>query len=308
MSRPLRVEFPGAVYHVMARGNERRPVFRDRTDRLAYLARLASYAKRFSFSVYAYCLMTNHVHLAIETGPVPLSRIMLALHGSFTQAFNRRHSRVGHLFQGRYKALLVDRENYLLALVRYIHLNPVDARLAARAQDYEWSSDRAYRGGEPPAWLTTSVALSALASRRQAAVRAYEAFMGDESKARYQDLATFAQCVKGDQEFATRVAAHQPEIIRRALTAEQVVHAVVPRRKGSRDLGEANSRIRGIAGYVGREVGRIPLVRFAELFRRHDGTIVRDVRRVESALQGDEALREEVDKALEAVTPAGMQR
>jgi REP-associated tyrosine transposase len=310
MSRPLRVEFPGAVYHVMARGNERRAVFRDRADRLDYLVRLGSYASGLSFRVYAYCLMTNHVHLAIETGRVALSRIMLALHGSYTQSFNRRHRRVGHLFQGRYKALLVDRDEHLLTLVRYIHLNPVQAHIVPRPQDFEWSSDRAYRGSEAPAWLTTSVALASFAPSRRAALKAYEAFMGDESKTRYEDIETYAQLVKGDEQFAIRVAAaHKPEIIRRALTPEQVVRAVIQAR-GNEDgsLHSFSSRIRGITGYVGREVAQIPLVRFAELFRRHDGTIVRDVRRVEDQLRTDEGLRKEVDSVLEAISLAGMQR
>jgi putative transposase len=101
MSRPPRLEFAGAVYHVIARGNEQRDVFRDDSDREFYLRRLARYQTKFRFRLYAYCLMTNHVHLALETGPVPLSRIVLALHSSYAQAFNQRHRRVGHLFQGR---------------------------------------------------------------------------------------------------------------------------------------------------------------------------------------------------------------
>ena len=107
MSRPLRVEYSGALHHVTARGNERRAVFRDDVDRETYLGLLRRYRDRFGFRVHAYCLMTNHVHLAVETLAIPLSRVMLALHGSYSQAFNRRHRRVGHLFQGRYKAFLV---------------------------------------------------------------------------------------------------------------------------------------------------------------------------------------------------------
>lgn len=310
MSRPLRVEFPGAVYHVMARGNERRAIFRDRVDRLNYLTRLGSYASRFSFSVYAYCLMTNHVHLAIETGRVPLSRIILALHGAYSQFFNRRHGRVGHLFQGRYKALLVDREEHLLTLVRYIHLNPVKAQMAVQAQEFEWSSDRAYRGGETPEWLVTNVALASLGRTKRVAVRAYQAFMGDEPKVRYEDLETYAQLVKGDEEFAIRVAAvHQPAIARRGLMPLQIARAVI-RERGVEDLDlrDAGWLVRGITGYVGREAGRIPLVRTAELFRRHDGTIVRDVRRLERELVTDDGLRKEIDRILEAVSRAGMQR
>ena len=145
MARPLRVAVVGGLYHVIVRGNERRNVFRDDADRSRYLSRLAFYREKFSFRVLAYCLMDNHVHLAIETGKVPLPRIMAGLQSSYTQYFNRRHQRSGHLFQGRYKAFLVEKDRYGLALLRYIHENPVRARVVERAEDFGWSSDRSYR-------------------------------------------------------------------------------------------------------------------------------------------------------------------
>ena len=147
VARPLRVEVAGGLYHVIVRGNERRNVFRDDADRSRYLTRLAFYREKFSFRVLAYCLMDNHVHLAIETGKIPLPRIMAGLQSSYTQYFNRRHERSGHLFQGRYKAFLVEKDRYALALLRYIHENPVKARVAEKAEDFGWSSDRAYRRG-----------------------------------------------------------------------------------------------------------------------------------------------------------------
>ena len=119
MARPTRLEAEGAVYHVIGRGNERKAIFRDDRDREAYLERLERYRERFGFRLYAFCLLDNHVHLALERGPVRLSRVMLALHGSYSQFFNRRHGRVGHLFQGRFKAFLVEKDRYLLALIRY---------------------------------------------------------------------------------------------------------------------------------------------------------------------------------------------
>ena len=119
MARVLRLEGEGAVYHVIVRGNERKAVFRDDEDRRAYLDRLAKYRERFGFRLLAFCLMGNHIHLAIERGPTRLSRVMLALQSSYAQRFNRRHNRVGHLFQGRYKAFLIEKDRYLLALIRY---------------------------------------------------------------------------------------------------------------------------------------------------------------------------------------------
>ena len=136
MARPPRLEFSGAVYHVVVRGNERRAIFRDDEDREQYLERLAHYREKFGFRLLAFCLMSNHVHRAIRAGHFPLSRIMAGLQSSYTQWFNRRHGRVGHLFQGRYKAFLVQEERYLLGLVRYIHENPVRAKVVERPRDY----------------------------------------------------------------------------------------------------------------------------------------------------------------------------
>jgi REP element-mobilizing transposase RayT len=302
MARPLRLEYPGAVYHVIARGNERRAVFREDRDWELYLERLAHYQKRFGFRVYAYCLMTNHIHLAVETAKVPLSRIMLGLQGSYTQAFNRRHGRVGHLFQGRYKSLVVQKDRYLLALVRYIHENPVVAGIVREPADYRWSSDRWYRKRGGPAWLDVDSVLGMFGRRRRAAVRAYTTFMARSEGADYEGLQTFGQLVKGDEEFATRILEQsgEPEVMRRGLSVERVARAVAQvldlkvedlrSARRSRDLSSA----RAIAGYVGRELGRISLSRMAEHFRRDRSTLVRDVQRLEGRLDQTRELRNTV--------------
>ena len=132
MSRPLRIEFPDAVYHVTSRGDRREPIYRDDADRRLHLEVLAQAADRFDAQVLAYCLMGNHYHLVLQTRQANLSRLMRHLNGVYTQAFNRCHSMVGHLFQGRFKALLVDRDAYLLALCRYVERNPVAAGLVAK--------------------------------------------------------------------------------------------------------------------------------------------------------------------------------
>jgi REP element-mobilizing transposase RayT len=302
MARPLRLEYPGAVYHVIVRGNERRAVFRDDGDRELYLARVAHYQKRFGFRVYAYCLMTNHIHLAIEAGKVPLSRIMLGLQGSYTQAFNRRHDRVGHLFQGRYKALVVQKDRYLLALVRYIHVNPVQAGMVQKPSEYRWSSDQWYRKGAGPVWLDVNFVLGMFGRRRQAAARAYRAFMAHFEEDSYEAMRTIGQLVKGDEEFATRILEEsgEPEVVRRGLTVDRVARAVaevlalevedLKSSRRSRDLSSA----RAIAGYVGRERGRISLSRTAEHFRRDRSTMVRDVQRLEERLDQARGLRDAV--------------
>jgi putative transposase len=157
MSRPLRIEFPGAVYHVTSRGDRREPIYRDEVDRGAQLDVLAQAMDRFDAQVLAYCLMGNHYHLVLHTRQGNLSRLMRHFNGVYTQAYNRRHGLVGHLFQGRFKAILVDREAYLLALCRYVERNPVAAGLVKAVGDWPWSSYRAHVGqAVTPPWLDSA--------------------------------------------------------------------------------------------------------------------------------------------------------
>jgi REP element-mobilizing transposase RayT len=309
MSRPLRIEYSGALYHVIARGNERRAIFRDDVDRQSYLERVARYRNRFAFRLHAYCLMTNHVHLAIETDTTPLSRVMLALHGSYSQAFNRRHRRVGHLFQGRYKAFLVQRDRYLLALVRYIHENPVKVGLAQKPEDYPWSSDRAYRGSGAPEWLETDSVLSLLGDRRGRAMRAYAELMARGGPTGYGELSTFAQVIRGDEPFAARVAAQaaDPEVIVRSLTPERMA------RLAATALGVPVERssdwmLRAITGHLGRLRGRIPLTKTAAFFGRDGTTLVRDVRRLESELIQNASIRDLVNSVKANLVASAIQR
>jgi len=144
MARRPRVFAAGLLYHVIVRGNQRRKTFRCDEDYKDYLDRLEKYRAKFHVRIYAYCLMPNHVHLLVETGSTPLAKFMQGLQQSYTQHFNRSYRKVGHLFQGRYKAIICERDKYLLALVRYIHLNPVRAKLATRPERYAYSGHNSY--------------------------------------------------------------------------------------------------------------------------------------------------------------------
>ncbi len=156
MARPLRIEYPGAVYHVTARGNARQDIYLTDGDRAAFLEILGGVIEKFRWCCHGYCLMGNHYHLLIETPEANLARGMRQLNGVYTQALNRAHDRVGHVFQGRYKAILVEREAYLLELARYLVLNPVRAGVVAAAGDWPWSSYGATAGeARAPAWLST---------------------------------------------------------------------------------------------------------------------------------------------------------
>lgn len=154
MTRPLRLEFPGALYHVTSRGNARQNIYLNEADRQTFLDLLGKEIYQQRWLCYAYCLMDNHYHLLIETPEANLVAGMRRLNGVYTQAFNRRHRQVGHLFQGRYKAILVDKESYLLELCRYIVLNPIRGKTVKRPEQWFWSSYAATVGDvHAPLWL-----------------------------------------------------------------------------------------------------------------------------------------------------------
>lgn len=177
MARKPRIEYPGAFYHVITRGNRRGTIFKDDKDRERFLQMLLEYKERYGFILYAYTLMNNHIHLLIETGKVPLSRIIQGLLQSHTQWYNGKYRTVGHLFQGRYKAILCDKNNYLLNLIRYIHLNPVRAGLVKDPADYKWSSHRIYLGIEESDLVDCDFVLTQFAKTRKRSIKLYEEFV-----------------------------------------------------------------------------------------------------------------------------------
>jgi putative transposase len=178
MARPLRIEFPGAVYHVTSRGNEKKEIFRDDRDRVAFLQILAKCCNLFDWLCHAYCLMGNHYHLIIETEDATLSRGMRHLNGVYTQKFNWNHNRVGHIFQGRYKAILIQKESHLLEACRYVVLNPVRAKQVADPRQWKWSSFSATSGLAAPAdFLTTDWVLQQFDPKRTSACKKYREFV-----------------------------------------------------------------------------------------------------------------------------------
>jgi len=178
MARPLRIELSGSIYHVTSRGDGREDIYLTDEDRLSWLEVFGQVCERFNWVCHAWCQMSNHYHLLVETPEANLAQGMRQLNGVYTQRFNRSHQRVGHVFQGRYKAIMVERESYLLELARYVVLNPLRAKMVKRLEDWPWSSYLATCGQVPaPSWLQTDWILAQFGQRRSSAIAKYVEFV-----------------------------------------------------------------------------------------------------------------------------------
>ncbi|MDO8806561.1 MAG: transposase [Elusimicrobiota bacterium] len=204
MARPLRIEYPGAVYHITSRGNRRGGIFLDDKDRKVFLAVFEETIRRFNASCHAYCLMSNHYHLVIETAESNLSRVMRHLNGVYTQIFNRKHRKCGHLLQGRYTAIVIEKSSYLLEASRYVVLNPVRAGIVDAPGDWEWSSYNAMAGlAEKPEFLTTRWLLEQFGEDMPGARVRYVEFVEDGRGSKLWNDLTHG-VVLGSEDFAGR--------------------------------------------------------------------------------------------------------
>lgn len=206
MTRPLRLEFPGALYHVTSRGDRKALIYHDDTDRQVWLQTLKDVCAQFRFAIHSFCQMGNHYHILVETLNGNLAQGMRQLNGVYSQYFNRRHELVGHVFQGRYKAILVDKETYLLELARYIVLNPVRAQLVQLPEDWLWSSYHLTLGETPPPdWLEISTLLMRFHPSIPDAKSAYRQFVlaGIDSASPLNN--TVRQLILGNDHFAQQV-------------------------------------------------------------------------------------------------------
>jgi putative transposase len=209
MARPLRLEFTGALYHITSRGNRREYIFKDDEDHQHFLLLINQVCETYNWVWHAYCLMSNHYHLLIETPDANLSKGMRHLNGVDTQTHNRRHDRPGHVFQGRYKAILVEKLSYLLELARYIVLNPVRAQMVRSVRDWPWSSYLATAGQiSAPEFLQTDWILAAFGKRKRQAMDAYQKFIAEEKGQPSPWQALRNQVYLGSETFVDKLQKH----------------------------------------------------------------------------------------------------
>lgn len=290
MSRPLRIDLAGGVYHVTARGDQREAIYFADADRRAWLDLLGAVCERYAWRCHAWCQMTNHYHLLIETPEGNLARGMRQLNGVYTQMINRGYRRVGHLFQGRYQAILVEKEAYLLEVSRYVVLNPVRARMVDNANEWPWSSYKSMVSHALcAAWLERDWLLGQFGTTRRAAIAAYADFVragvGQESV--WSDLR--GQLYLGSESFMTDLQNRSADSDLREVPRQQrrappmplsaFSNGVYPRR-------EAMARAYLSGGYSQREV--------ADHFGVHYATVSRAAKRFQEAAVGSDASLESV--------------
>lgn len=310
MARAPRVHFPGALYHVLVRGNQRQATFRDAGDYSKYQERLAHYQKRYGFLLHAYVLMPNHVHLLIEIGSVPLSRVMQGLQFTYTQYFNKKYKTVGHVFQGRYKAILCEREAYLLELARYIHLNPVRAKLVKRPEMYRWSSYLAYLGRREEPMICTDFVLHQFGSKPSVARMAFQGFVGERlgEGSREELYRLKAQTFLGSDEFVEKL--QEPSKEEKALyqiSLEEIIKAVCQDFKvkeddlGKRHRGRKEAEVRHVIGFLAKELAGFSYRDVGERFGREAISFGMGVRRVETRMEQDPRFRKRLENLRAAI-------
>jgi len=290
MARPLRVEYAGAFYHVINRGNAGEDLFKDRADREKFLEYIEKAVDRFSIRIHTYCLMTNHYHVLVETPHPNLSKAIQWINVSYATYFNRKHQRMGHLFQGRFKSILVEADHYLQQLSRYIHLNPVRAKMVESPGEFRWSSYPAFIGKvTAPAWFEREWLLSQFGNTKTEAVANYKDFI-EKSDVETQEnpakdliggfiLGTpdFVNWVKEKNLVSRPDEKEIPQLrqLKPAIKIEAIVEAVCHEFNCSRELimkrGRKNNLARDLAIYLSRIMSRKTGVKLGEYFGNISG-------------------------------------
>jgi len=303
MARKPRIHYPGAFYHVILRGNAGNSVFFEDMDRSKFFLLLQEGIERFNHRVHAYCLMSNHLHLIIQVGDIPLSRIIQNLSFRYTRYINYKKKQTGHLFQGRYKALLLDAEVYLLQLTRYIHNNPVRAKMVTEPSAYGWSSHTVYLGSVSNPWLTTDFILRQFARTKTTAIRLYNDFQLQAlNERRREDYYTgdFEARILGDERFVEEAMRKADQKLERKPALGDILQAVCreyalqPQDLSSSSRQRKIAEARAIAAYLVRECDALSLSALSSELRRDLSGLSQAAGRLEKKMRVDPQLAEVV--------------
>lgn len=312
MARKSRIHYPGAIYHVMLRGNAKQIIFH-REEEYRYFEDILSQAmERYSLVLHAYCWMKNHVHMALQVKDKPLSKLMQIISQRYTHWFNKRHDRAGHLFQGRYKAILVDKDAYLLEMIRYIHLNPVRANLVTDPLDYPLSSHAAYTGHvRPPSWLTIDLGLGQFGRTTSSARAAYLHFMGQTTGEELLEQLRHGGKegrILGNENFVSDVLKQNKETIPAKVTIEELVDAVAnvyqvsPMEMTSASRTRHLAEARTMTALIGMDHCNYLLSNFARHFNRDLPSMSKQVNAIRTSLTKKLSIHEKMIQIKEQIT------
>ena len=309
MGRPLRIEYPGAFYHVTSRGNEQRDIYKSEADRERFLTYLESAAERYGAVFHAYCLMSNHYHLMIETPEGNLSRIMKHINNSYTNYFNIKRKRAGHLLQGRYKAILIEADAYAAELSRYIHLNPVRANMASSAEEYKWSSYRFYSEGTGPSWLSTGFVLGYFGNEPDEQRRNYRTYVMEAVWEKCPDplAGSIASIILGSDDFVRDIREKYIE----GRTSDRDIPAlrelkqrpdVVTIKEAAEKAFSENCRLARVAGiYLCHHFSGARLKEIGDLYGISQSGVTQAARRFGEAMKKDSAMEKRVLKIADSL-------
>ena len=312
MARKPRLHVSGGLYHVILRGNARQDVFFSPADRRYFHELMAEGVERFGYRVHAFCLMTNHLHLALQAGEQPLSAGLQNLAFRYTRYLNARLKRVGHLFGGRFKAFLVDQDRYALALVRYIHLNPVRAGMVKTPLAYAYSSHRAYLGQEQLPWLTTDWVLGQFGARNSAARTRYARFVNDAITEGHSEVFYGGQAdarIVGEADFVKTILKSKVKRAK-APALEDLVAYVRPRYQLTQAAllapGRARqpAQARALVCWLAIKTQAASLTALAHAFKRDISTLSHAVSRLDARSRTDAAFADMLDRHLNAISQA----
>jgi REP element-mobilizing transposase RayT len=302
VARPLRIEYPGAFYHVTTRGNEQKEIFKSQRDREQFLSYLESATERYGAVIHAYCLMSNHYHLMLETPQGNLSQIMKHINSSYTTYFNVKRKRAGHLLQGRFKAILVEADSYATELTRYIHLNPVRAKIVETPEAYPWMSYRCYTEGVAPSWLTTGFILGYFGRKATTARENYRHFVHELIEREYSSplQGTIASTILGSAEFVSEIQerhlrsrkADRDLPALRELNEKPSLHEIM---KVVSEVFAENDRQAKKAGiFLCHRYSGAKLKEIGELFRLTESGVTRASKRFDEVMERDKALKKKM--------------
>jgi putative transposase len=317
MARPLRIEYPGAFYHIINRGNAGESIYADNKDRYTFLEYLERAVERFTIVIHAYCLMTTHYHLIVETPNANISNAIQWINVSYATYYNRRHHRQGHLFQGRFKSILINADDYLLELSRYIHRNPVMAMITELPEDYPWSSYRAYvKGGKTvPPWLERDRLLFYFETTTRKAMNRYRRFVEEIDETYREDPTTHAVAgsVLGSKSFITWIQETyltgrpdnreipQLKTLKPDIPIETVIRTIGKaygcEETTIKEKGKKNNRAREHAIYLSRELCGLTNTHLGQQFGGISGAAVTlTCNKVIQSMKQDKCLRSKLEE------------